>query len=102
MRIRSIRVYQVDVPMRQGEFKISGGRTVSCLDSTIVEIETDDGTVGIGESCPFGAAYDPVFAYGVRSALALLAPDYLKQELLGQWRRLMSLNSRAAQVPDRF
>jgi len=74
MRIRSISVYQVDVPLRHGDYKISGGRTVSTLDTTIVEIETDDGTVGVGESCPFGAAYDPVFADGIRAAVTLLAP----------------------------
>jgi L-alanine-DL-glutamate epimerase-like enolase superfamily enzyme len=54
MKISRLRVYQVDLPLDK-PYALSGGRLhYSALDSTIVEIETDEGLTGIGESCPWG------------------------------------------------
>ena len=33
---------------------MSGGRTITSLPSTVVRLETDDGVVGCGETCPLG------------------------------------------------
>lgn len=46
MRIDSIQVYQVDLPFSDGVYRLSGGRTYSEFDSTIVRLVTDDGLEG--------------------------------------------------------
>ena len=48
MRIDKIGVYKVDLPLREGSYNWSGGKSVSVFDSTIVRIETDTGMVGHG------------------------------------------------------
>ena len=62
MKIRRITAYQVDLPLREGRYNWSGGKSVAVFDSTIVRIETEDGLVGHGEVCPLGPFYLP--AYG--------------------------------------
>lgn len=77
MKITAIRVYQVDLPLREGRYSWSNGNFVEVFDSTIVEIETDDGLTGIAECCPLGSAYLPSFALGVRAGLAEIAPHMI-------------------------
>ncbi len=75
MKIAALDVWQLDLPITlEGGFPLSGGRNVTVLDDTIVRLVTDDGTVGWGESCPFGPDYLPAFGGGVRAALVELAP----------------------------
>lgn len=74
MRITSIAVYQVDLPLHEGSYKWSGGKSVQVFDSTIVRIETDAGIFGHGEVCPLGPAYLPAYAAGARAGIAELAP----------------------------
>ena len=74
MRITAISVYQVGLPLHEGSYKWSGGNRVDVFDSTLVEIETDEGLTGVGEVCPLGPAYLPAFAAGARTAIAELAP----------------------------
>ncbi len=59
MRIERIVVYQVDLPLVEGSYKWSGGKSVSVFDSTVVAIETDSGLTGFGEVCPLGPFYLP-------------------------------------------
>ena len=77
MRITGIDVYRVELPLKEGTYNWSGGKSVSVFDSTIVRVETDAGFVGHGESCPLGPAYLPSYAGGVRAGLAELAPQLL-------------------------
>ena len=77
MRITSIKVYQVDLPLHEGSYKWSGGKSVAVFDSTIVRVETDRGVVGYGESCPLGPVYLPSYAAGVRAGLGELAPHLI-------------------------
>ncbi len=74
MKITAIRAYQVDLPLKEGRYSWSNGNFVEVFDSTVVEVETDAGITGWGESCPLGSAYLPAFARGVRAGLAELAP----------------------------
>ncbi len=54
MQIKNIRVYAVSVPVtKTAHFS---KRVIECVDNTLVEIETDDGTVGVGETRGHGAA----------------------------------------------
>ncbi|MBJ7346665.1 MAG: mandelate racemase/muconate lactonizing enzyme family protein [Gemmataceae bacterium] len=72
MKINRIRAYQVDLPLVEGTYKWSGGKSVSVFDSTVVEIETDTGVIGYGEVCPLGPFYLPAYANGVRAGIVEL------------------------------
>ncbi|MEZ4630228.1 MAG: mandelate racemase/muconate lactonizing enzyme family protein [Deinococcales bacterium] len=76
MRIREIHLYQKDLPVKGGSYKLA--RTeVKSLDSSIVEIITDTGLKGYGETCPIGPVYQPQHALGARAALCELAPHLI-------------------------
>ncbi|MGI9648197.1 MAG: cis-3-hydroxy-L-proline dehydratase [Acidimicrobiia bacterium] len=74
MKITRILAYQVDLPLHEGSYAWSGGKSVEVFDSTVVRVETDAGIVGHGEVCPLGPAYLPSYAEGVRAGLGKLAP----------------------------
>lgn len=77
MKITRIAAYQVDLPLHEGSYKWSGGKSVEVFDSTIVEVETDNGMSGYGEVCPLGPFYLPAYAEGVRAGIKELAPHLL-------------------------
>ena len=77
MKITRISVYRVDLPLHEGSYNWSGGKSVSVFDSTIVRVESDEGIVGHGEVCPLGPAYLPAYAEGCRCGIAKIAPDLL-------------------------
>ena len=74
MRITEICVYQVDLPLREGRYSWSEGKSVDVFDSTIVEIKTDAEITGYGEVCPLGPVYLPAYARGVRTGIGEVAP----------------------------
>lgn len=80
MKITRIAAFRVELPLVEGDYKWSGGKSVRVFDSTIVRVETDAGLVGHGESCPLGPAYLPAYAEGVRAGLAVLAPHLIGQD----------------------
>src|SRR6185503_18929887 len=82
MKITRISAYQVDLPLCEGSYKWSGGKSVTVFDSTIVRIETDEGIVGHGEVCPLGPFYLPAYGKGVRAGLAELGPHLLGENPL--------------------
>jgi L-alanine-DL-glutamate epimerase-like enolase superfamily enzyme len=77
MKIATIFAHRVDLPLVEGSYKWSGGKSVSVFDSTIVGVETRCGLVGYGEVCPLGPFYLPAYAEGVRAGLKELAPHLL-------------------------
>jgi L-alanine-DL-glutamate epimerase-like enolase superfamily enzyme len=77
MKITRIFAHRVDLPLHEGSYKWSGGKSVSVFDSTIVGVETDSGLVGYGEVCPLGPFYLPAYAEGVRAGLRELAPHLI-------------------------
>lgn len=80
MRITRITVYQVDLPLHEGSYKWSGGKSVTVFDSTVVRIDTDKGIVGHGEVCPLGPFYLPAYAAGCRTGIAELGPHLLGED----------------------
>ncbi|NNJ24388.1 cis-3-hydroxy-L-proline dehydratase [Alienimonas chondri] len=88
MKIENINVYQVDLPLREGRYSWSEGKSVDVFDSTVVEIETDAEITGYGEVCPLGPVYLPAYARGVRAGIEELAPALIGQDP----RRLLVLN----------
>jgi cis-L-3-hydroxyproline dehydratase len=91
MRIRRIAAYQVDLPLHEGSYRWSGGKSVTVFDSTIVRVETDAGIVGHGEVCPLGPFYLPAYAAGVRAGIAELGPHLIGEDPteLGRLNRRM-------------
>lgn len=91
MKITKISIYQVDLPFSGKAYRLSGGRSLESLDTTIVAIETDQGITGWGETCPFGPSYLPGFATGARVGLAELAPQLIGEDprQLGKINQLM-------------
>lgn len=77
MKIKKIEVYQVDLPYAGGTYKLSGGRSYTSFDSTIVRMVTECGLEGWGESTPFGSNYIAAHALGVRAGIAEIAPQLL-------------------------
>jgi len=82
MKISKISVYQVDLPLHEGVYNWSGGKSVQVFDSTIVKIETDEGITGHGEVCPLGPVYLPAYAEGARAGIQILAPSLIGEDPL--------------------
>ncbi len=77
MKIARIFAHRVELPLVEGTYQWSGGKSVSVFDSTIVGVETDGGLIGYGEVCPLGPFYLPAYAEGVRTGLRELGPRLL-------------------------
>jgi L-alanine-DL-glutamate epimerase-like enolase superfamily enzyme len=72
----------MELPLVEGSYRWSGGKSVDVFDSTLVRVETDTGVVGHGEVCPLGPAYLPAYAEGVRAGLAVVAPQLIGEDPL--------------------
>ncbi len=94
MKISKIKVWQVDLSLHEGDYKWSGGKSVTTFDSTVVGIETDQGVSGFGEVCPLGPVYLPSYAKGVRIGIEELGPSLIGENPL----QLEKLNRRMDQV----
>ncbi|HLK16116.1 MAG TPA: cis-3-hydroxy-L-proline dehydratase [Fimbriimonadaceae bacterium] len=82
MRIKGIRAYRVELPLKEGSYKWSGGKAVEVFDSTVVEVLTDAGITGWGEVCPLGPFYLPAYAAGVRTGIGELGPHLIGENAL--------------------
>lgn len=90
MRISRVFAHRVELPLVEGKYSWSGGKSVTVFDSTIVGVETDTGLIGYGEVCPLGPFYLPAYADGVRAGLKELAPHVIGMDP----RELAALNLR--------
>ena len=76
MRIEGIRVHQALLPVVGGPYRTSRSST-DVMASTLVEVVTDDGPSGWGETCPLGSVYQPHHALGARAGLEQIAPGLI-------------------------
>ena len=90
MKITRVFAHRVELPLVEGKYSWSGGKSVSVFDSTIIGVETRDGLIGYGEVCPLGPFYLPAYADGVRAGLKELAPHVIGEDP----RELAALNHR--------
>src|SRR5262249_39761913 len=74
MKIKSIALFNIELPLRRGTYTLSGGRTYRSLTTSIVKVQTEDGRTGWGETCPFGPNYLAAFSGAVSPALEVMAP----------------------------
>lgn len=77
MKIAAIRIYQIDLPLKEGRYAWADGKYVDVFDSTVVEILCEDGRTGYGEVCPLGPFYLPAYGPGARAGIAELAPHLI-------------------------
>jgi len=91
VQITNIRAYKVELPLHEGSYKWSGGKSVSVFDSTIVEVRTDAGVSGWGEVCPLGPFYLAAYGPGARTGIGELAPHLIGEDPreLGRLNRRM-------------
>jgi L-alanine-DL-glutamate epimerase-like enolase superfamily enzyme len=82
MRIAEIHVYQMDLPLSGKNYRMSEG-SYGALDSTIVEVVSDTGISGWGETCPVGPTYAPEHALGARAALNQMSPGLIGTPVTG-------------------
>lgn len=94
MKITGFSVYQVDLPLVEGNYSWSEGKRVDVFDSTVVRVETDAGLTGVGEVCPLGPAYLPAYAPGARAGLEALAPQLIGDDPT----QLLALNRKMDRV----
>ena len=90
MKIARIFAHRALLPLVEGSYKWSGGKSVSVFDSTIVGVETECGMTGYGEVCPLGPFYLPAYAEGVRAGIKELGPHLIGFDP----RELAKLNQR--------
>lgn len=86
MTIRRIDVFAVRYTHAGKPFALSGGRTSTGQDATVVRVETGDGLVGWGEQCVFTPSFLPGHGPSTRAALEPLA------------RAILGLDPRATDV----
>ena len=79
MKITRISAFQIDLPLHEGSYKWSGGKSVDVFDSSVVQVDTDAGITGYGEVCPLGPFYLPAYGAGVRAGIKELG-----QHLIGE------------------
>lgn len=80
MKLREIHIFAHDLPVRNGPYTMASGAVWS-LDTTLVKLVADDGTIGWGETCPIGATYAEMHTEGARAALRLMAEGLIGAEL---------------------
>lgn len=80
MIITRILAYRVELPLHEGSYNWSGGKSVSVFDSTVVAVETDAGITGYGEVCPLGPFYLPAYAAGTRAGIVELGPHLIGED----------------------
>ena len=90
MQITRISVYRVHMPLKGGGFHQSGGRVRRTLDTSVVGIDTDEGIMGWGETCPFGPDWNPAFAEGARAGMEVIAPHLIGEDP----RQIAAINQR--------
>ena len=69
IKIESIEVYQIDLPIKEGRYSWSNENSVSIFDSTVVKMKTNLDIIGLGEVCTLGPAYLPAYPEGVRAGI---------------------------------
>ncbi|MFC9556394.1 mandelate racemase/muconate lactonizing enzyme family protein [Rhodococcus sp. NPDC056960] len=80
MKISQIELFQVDLPYSGGVYLLSGGRSYTSFDASIVRVTSDGGIQGWGESTPFGSTYIASHALGTRAGIAEIAPHLIGRD----------------------
>ena len=80
MKVREIHIYAHELPVKNGPYTMANAE-VWALDTTLVKLVGEDGTVGWGETCPVGSTYAEAHAGGARAALSEMAEGLIGADL---------------------
>jgi len=80
IKIDSIEVYKLDLPLKEGSYNWSHQNSVSVFDSTIVKINTNKHIIGFGEVCTLGPAYLPAYPEGVRTGIKKIGKSLIGKD----------------------
>jgi L-alanine-DL-glutamate epimerase-like enolase superfamily enzyme len=80
VRIAEIHLYQLDLPVKDGPYRIASSE-VRSLTTTLVKLVADNGAVGWGETCPVGPTYAEAHPAGALAALTAMAPGLVGCDL---------------------
>jgi len=75
--IVKVRCFSVRLPVAGRAYVMSQSRILNFVDTTVVELESADGTVGYGEACTLGSSYIEGFAGSTVAAVHELAPGLI-------------------------
>ncbi|WP_413795142.1 MULTISPECIES: mandelate racemase/muconate lactonizing enzyme family protein [unclassified Pseudomonas] len=81
MKISEVHIYQVDLPVRNGPYKMAHSE-IWALSSILVKLVADNGQVGWGETCPLGSTYAESFPGGAVAALKEMGKGLIGAPLL--------------------
>ncbi|MES2467388.1 MAG: hypothetical protein V4675_08815 [Verrucomicrobiota bacterium] len=101
MKIPRILDTGVELPPHEAACQRSGGKAVTCFDSTMVEMETDAGLVGHGGGCPLSPFHLPAPAEAVRAGLPELGPHILAWASGRKWTFLQTPSPALNNFPPR-
>ena len=77
IKIKSIEVYQINLPIKEGKYKWSNKNFVDTFDSTVVKLITNNGYEGLGEVCTLGPNYLPAYSEGVRTGIKKIGQNLI-------------------------
>jgi len=80
MKIKNIKVYKINIPLKEGSYKWAHNNKVEEFDTSIVVIETDDNITGVGEVCTLGSSYLPAYSKGVRSGILEIGKNLIGKD----------------------
>ena len=80
MKIQNIKVYKINIPLKEGSYKWAHNNKVEEFDTSIVVIETDDNITGVGEVCTLGSSYLPAYSKGVRSGILEIGKNLIGKD----------------------
>ena len=80
MKIKELHIYAHTLPVKDGPYTMANAEVWS-LDTTLVKLVAEDGTIGWGETCPVGPTYAEAHAGGARAALMEIAEGLIGSEI---------------------
>ena len=80
MKIQNIKVYKINIPLKEGSYKWAHNNKVEEFDTSIVVIETDENIMGVGEVCTLGSSYLPAYSKGVRSGILEIGKNLIGKD----------------------
>jgi len=79
VKIAEVAVFAYSNPVKGGPFRMSEGE-VTAVNTSLVRITADDGTVGWGETSPISPTYQAHHVGGDRAALAQIIPGLIGED----------------------
>jgi len=79
MKITQIEVFQVELPLKEADYRWSEGKSVAAFDSTVVAVHTDAGIVNRRAKRRRGKRYNPARGGGERFSVGGLGPAIILQ-----------------------